>query len=138
MTTLRFYAMICNPPTLSIICIDPQGIVGNTAAADITLLHLITLIALKRVEEDSAEPLKGEGVTGSIWEKPCNLNYGYRSGWLACIQSLWLVLQSPPSPLRTVSVTNLLKCQIDAQTSAMISAANYFVFRLSWCFHSSV
>lgn len=82
--------MISNSPTLSIICIDPQGIVGNTAAADSTFLHLITLIALKRVEEE-AEPLKGEGVTGSIWEKPCNVNYGYRSGWLACIQSQWLV-----------------------------------------------
>jgi len=37
-----------------------------------TFIHIITLIALKRVEEDSIEPLLGEAVTRTIWEKPCN------------------------------------------------------------------
>ncbi len=46
----------------------------NTATADTTFLHLITTIALKGVEADSAEPLQGEVVTGTIWAKPCNPN----------------------------------------------------------------
>lgn len=83
------------------------------------VLHLITAIALKTVEEEKAEPLQEEVVIGTIWVKPCNLNSGYRSAWLYTIP----VACSPALP-NTVSLTSLLQCQIDAQTSGMTSSAN--------------
>lgn len=73
-------------------------------------VHLITLISLRGVEEDSGVPLKGGVVTETIWRKPCNLNYGCRSLWLACVQSLLFSFSC------TLSVTILLEWQINAQT----------------------
>lgn len=46
---LRFDIIITNSSTLSIICIDPKEL---WATADTSFLLLITLIALKRVEEE--------------------------------------------------------------------------------------
>lgn len=59
-------------------------------------LHLIALKALKRVEDDGGVPLKGGVVTGTIWRKLCNLNYGCRPVWPAHVQSTCLVLQPCP------------------------------------------
>lgn len=75
-TMLRFYTVIFNSSTHLALTPSPS-ICGTMAIANTTFLHLITLIALKRVEEGSVEPLRGEVVTGTIWVKPCNLNHGY-------------------------------------------------------------
>lgn len=63
--------------------------------------------------------------------KTCNLNFGYRSPWLVCTQSLWRVHQLFP-PCTVPAVRNILECQIDAQTFDIICSANCWdLLRLS-------
>lgn len=77
-TMLRFHTESFNSST-HLALTPSQSRCANMATANNTFLHLITLIALKRVEEGSVERLRGEVVTGTIWVKPCNLNHGYSS-----------------------------------------------------------
>lgn len=118
MTMLKLFTMIFDSSTLSIICHKPQGVV--LIQQQLTL-HL-TFNYCNRTKDGwgrKAEPLQEEVVIGTIWVKPCNPNSGYRSARLYTIP----VACSPALP-NTVSLTSLLQCQIDAQTSNTISSAN--------------
>lgn len=65
--------------------------IANTATADTTYIHYLNSTEEGLGRQWSAT--EGGVLTGTTQREPCDLNYSCTSVWLACVQSLGLVLQ---------------------------------------------
>lgn len=94
----------------------------SLSTADTTLLPFNYHYSTKRERQLRRTNCRGV-VTGTIWENPCNLNYGYTlclGGW-PVYNHCGLFSITPPTSTCTVSTgTNTLEYKIDALTPDMI------------------